>query len=261
MKSKKKSNAKKGIVAGLLALCLATGGVVAYHKTTMSASSNGRYIYSLLTKKYGFNGAQAAGIAANIYYESGYNPNAGGSCYGLVQWTGARKSSMRRYASSLGYRSSSIKGQVAYLVHELKTSERAAYSRIKATGNSASGAFRSGYAFCYYFERPANKVARSNQRGNYARRLYHSFGGAKAKGKTSHKRTVRRRRVSSRKHFKTGTYKTELTMTLRKGPSVNAGVKGIVRKGTKVKVKTIKNKKWAAYKGGYFSLKYSRRVK
>lgn len=260
MKSKKKNNFKKGIIAGLLSLCLASGGVVAYHKITTSASSNGRYIYSLLTTKYGFNGAQAAGITANIYYESGYNPNAGGSCYGLVQWTGARKSSMRRYASSLGYSSSSIKGQVAYLVHELKTSERAAYSRIKAASNTSSGAYKSGYAFCYYFERPANKVARSNQRGSYARRLFSSFGGSSAKGSTSKTKTTAKKSSSNKKYTK-GTYKVNLTMTLRTGPSVNSSVKGAVKSGTKVKVTKIKNKKWAAYKGGYFSLKYSTKVK
>lgn len=83
---------KKRIFALVMTLCLAIGAAAFAHGLTTSASSNGREIYNLLTTKYGFNGAQASGIVSNIYYESGFNPNAGGVCYGLVQWTGARKS-------------------------------------------------------------------------------------------------------------------------------------------------------------------------
>lgn len=253
---------KKKFVAFALALCMAFGlFTVAYRGVTTDATSGGRQIYNLLTQTYGFTGAQASGIVANIYYESGFNPNAGSVCYGLVQWTGSRKSAMRRYAAKLGYSGSSIKGQVAYLVHELKTSERAAYNRIKAASNTSSGAYTSGYAFCYYFERPANKVARSRQRGNKARTYFKTFGGASTKSST---KSTTKKSTSSSKTYTAGTYKLNLTMTLRTRPSVTSSVAGSLAKGTKVKVTTIKNKKWAkiTYKGKtrYFSLRYSTKI-
>lgn len=255
---------KKRIFALVLSLCLAIGAAAFAHGLTTSASSNGREIYNLLTTKYGFNGAQASGILANIYYESGFNPNAGGTCYGLVQWTGARKSAMRRYAGRLGYSGSSVKGQVAYLVHELKTSERAAYSRIKAASNTSSGAYTSGYAFCYYFERPANKLSRSRQRGSKARSFFASYNGSKSTGKTSKSTSSTSSKANTAKTYKAGTYKLRLTMTLRAQPSISSKAVGSIAKGKTVKVTTIKNKKWAAYKTNgktrYFSLKYATKV-
>ena len=256
---------KKKFVAIALTLCMAFGLFTAvYHGVTTDASSGGRQIYNLLTKTYGFNGAQASGIVANIYYESGFNPNAGGVCYGLVQWTGSRKSAMRRYAAKLGYSGSSIKGQVAYLVHELKTSERAAYNRIKSASNTSSGAYTSGYAFCYYFERPANKVYRSRQRGNKARSYFSSFGGASTKSSTKKVAKVSRKTSASSKTYKAGTYRLNLTMTVRTGASISSSVAGSLAKGMKVKVKSVKNGKWGkiSYKGKtrYISLKYSTRI-
>ena len=68
----------------------------------------------------------------------------------------------------------------------------------------------------------------------------------------------------SSKTYKPGTYKLRLTMTLRAKPSIYSSAVGSVAKGKKVKVTTIKNKKWAAYKVNgktkYFSLKYATKV-
>ena len=53
-------------------------------------------------------------------------------------------------------------------------------------------------------------------------------------------------------------------MTVRTGASISSSVAGSLAKGTKVKVKSVKNGKWGkiSYKGKtrYISLKYSTRI-
>lgn len=134
------------------------------------AASNKTAVYNSL-RKLGYSKAGAAGIMANIKYESNYNPRVGGACYGLVQWTGSRKSNLRRFCARKGYSSASVKGQVAFLDHELKTSYRGLYRSLK----SAKSASKAGYRFCYDFERPAARSSQSSRRASFASRLVRSL--------------------------------------------------------------------------------------
>lgn len=144
------------------------------HTYNTQARSNRAQVYSTL-RSLGYSKAASAGIMANIKYESGYNPRSGGVCYGLVQWTGGRKANLRRYCARKGLSSSSIKGQVKFLDHELKTSYRSVYRSIKGVSNSSSGAYKAAYKFCYDFERPAARSSASSRRASYARSLYRSL--------------------------------------------------------------------------------------
>ena len=79
-------------------------------------------IYNYLSKQ-GFNDAAICGILANIQHESGFDPNAlgdGGTSYGICQWHNERWNNLINYCNQNGLDSSSVDGQMSYLVWELK---------------------------------------------------------------------------------------------------------------------------------------------
>jgi LysM repeat protein len=116
----------------------------------------------------GLTRAQAAGIAGNLLFESGFNPNAvgdGGTSFGIAQWHNGRGAAMKAWTSSHGYSSTSFKGQLEYLWHELNGAESNALSKLRQT----SSPYDAGMAFCRYFERPAFI---NPARGNAAQRFF-----------------------------------------------------------------------------------------
>jgi len=163
---------KKSLVVILTLLMIFSVATTVTHTSEVSAASNKATVYKLL-QSYGYNKAACAGIMANIQAESSFNPNCkSGSCYGLCQWTGSRKSKLKAYARKNGMNYKSLKAQVAYLNYELKTSYKSVYKTLKSVSNSKSGAYKAAYKFCYSFERPASKAKRSKQRGAKARTMY-----------------------------------------------------------------------------------------
>ena len=156
------------VVVSLLALALLV--VLLF---PAGAASNKDRVFQSLTG-HGLNAAAACGVMANMEAESTFNPKAtsrGGS-YGLCQWTGSRKTNLINYCKKNGLDSSSVDGQVQFLLYELKTDYKSVYNKLKSVPNSADGAYTAGYRFCYDFERPANKSSRSQQRGNLAKNSY-----------------------------------------------------------------------------------------
>lgn len=226
----------------------------------VGAESNESKVFTLLISKYGYNNAAASGIMANIYHESSFNPRAvSGPSIGLCQWLGGRKSNMFSYAKSLGYSGYSVEGQVAFLDHELKTGYSSLYSELKSTSNTAQGAYSAAYNFCYKFERPANKAARSAQRGNSAKNTY--YPRYKDKGAVTNLESDSSAAADETSTYTRGTYQTRLAMNVRASANKNAKVVGYVSGGSSIKVLSVKNKKWGKikYNGktAYVSLKYS----
>lgn len=116
----------------------------------------------------GLSRAQAAGIAGNLLFESGFKPTAvgdGGTSFGIAQWHNGRGAAMKAWTSSHGYSTTSFKGQLDYLWHEMNGSESNALSKLKAT----SSPYDAGMAFQRYFERPA---VINPARGQAAARFY-----------------------------------------------------------------------------------------
>ena len=58
---------------------------------------------------------------------------------------------MKQWTAANGFSSTSFKGQLEYLWHELNNSESNALSKLRGTSN----AYDAGMSFCRYFERPA----------------------------------------------------------------------------------------------------------
>lgn len=154
-----------------MALVLAT--MVLCMVPSFAATSNKDKVYTALVKE-GLSSAAACGVMANIEKESNFNPSAGSTsgAYGLCQWTGNRRSNLFSFCNRNGYSSSSVEGQVAFLMYELRNSYSGVLNSLKSVANSADGAYNAGYRFCYDFERPANKGSRSSQRASVAKNSY-----------------------------------------------------------------------------------------
>lgn len=138
-----------------------------------SKYTNEQKCYLFFVKEMGLNTAAACGLLANIRKESNFNPTAGSSYYGLVQWGGNRKTNLKNYCASNGYDYTTLEGQLNFLAYELKQGySNTVLKTLKNVPNTAQGAYDAAYDFCYKFERPANKAAQSASRGALARDTY-----------------------------------------------------------------------------------------
>ena len=120
---------------------------------SLCEKSSGVEIAKYLISK-GYTTEHAAGIAGNIYVESGYKTGAigdSGTSYGLVQWHNERWDRLKEFCEKNNLDSSSVEGQLIYLDWELKTSEKKARTELMRTDTPSESA----YAFAKYFERPS----------------------------------------------------------------------------------------------------------
>ena len=143
--------------------------------------SNEEKCYKYFTETMKLNTAGACGIMANIKYESNFRPTIygdGGTSYGICQWHNTRFTNLKNYCSKNGYDYTSIEGQLHFLQYELESSYKSLTNYIRNVSNTSSGSYDAGYKFCYDFERPANKSAKSVQRGNYAKTYFNKYNGS-----------------------------------------------------------------------------------
>ena len=147
--------------------------IIYYKETTVCASSTEQIIYDFITNEMGYNAAVAVGFLANIYRESSFDPHAdNGYAYGLIQWEGSRRQDLINYCQNNGYDYTTVNGQLHFMQNELQTTEKKAASKLASITNDENGAYDAGYRICYYYERPANKAWKSNDRGNLAKETY-----------------------------------------------------------------------------------------
>lgn len=125
----------------------------------------------------GWTREQATGIAANLYSESGFDPNSrgdNGAAYGIAQWHAARQ---KEFARVFGHsiQSSTLEEQLQFVQYELtKGSYRAAGAAIHRAG-SAGAAAAAGSRF---YEQPRAADEAANHRAMLARRWYDQSVGA-----------------------------------------------------------------------------------
>lgn len=74
----------------------------------------------------------AIAVMANIRAESGFDPNAVNEigAYGMVQWLEPRTTNLKKWCRDNNYEHDSVDGQIAFCVHELKTSYRRIWDRL-----------------------------------------------------------------------------------------------------------------------------------
>jgi hypothetical protein len=121
------------------------------------------YFMTHLQKDFNLTPNQAAGIVANLWYESGGmhpNMNEGGHAgapssnmgqgYGVAQWTGSRKREFLDFAARNHMNPSSVEANYAFLKHELQTTHSDAIRAVKSTSTAKEATLK----FCNVFERP-----------------------------------------------------------------------------------------------------------
>ncbi len=175
------------------------GGMSTFSVTN---NSNESIIYNYLTEIAGYSTAQACGIMANLYCESGFistnlenyyepilgytdatyteavdngtytnfvNDSAG---YGLCQWTYyTRKQGLLDCAKENETSIGDIHMQLCYFSEEFVDSSAEIY--VKTAENTANGAYDAAYYFCEIFENPWQESDEvSKYRGNLARNTY-----------------------------------------------------------------------------------------
>ena len=122
------------------------------HDGSLGEKTDGITIATYLMKKK-YSKAQAAGIAGNLYVESGYKTGVigdNGTSYGLAQWHKTRWERLNEFCESEGLDPSEAESQLIYLDWELRTREKRAFKELMKTDTP----YDSAYAFSKYFERP-----------------------------------------------------------------------------------------------------------
>jgi len=170
----------------VLAAFVAAVMIIVVLPIAASAAGTVQTIYDFLITKMSLNSAAACGVLANIECESDFNYHLwgdNGTSYGICQWHNERLTNMKNYCAKNGLDWTSLEGQLYFLRYELVTNKSDTgyiIDKLAAVENNASGAYKAGYDWCYYFERPANKDAKSNSRGNLAKNTYWPVYGNKA---------------------------------------------------------------------------------
>lgn len=171
---------KKALTKVLLtAITLVIFAAIIPLSASASTNDNKSEVFQTLVNKLGLNPAAACGIMANIERESGFDPTVvvtdsnGLLSGGLCQWNGGRFSNLKTFCNNNGYSYLSIEGQMAYLKHEISSSYyNHIYSYLKSCPNTADGAYKAGWYWCYYFEIPSDRATKASQRGSNAQTKY-----------------------------------------------------------------------------------------
>lgn len=148
---------------------------------TYTGRSSEQEIFDFLIGTLNVNYATAVGIMANIYKESGFNPQAynpndlGAESYGICQWRSERLTALKSYCSNNGLDYTSTYGQLRYLQYELNNGESYAWSQMQGIENTQSGAYIAGYRWAQRFERCSqyyNGIDQFEQRGLLAQNTF-----------------------------------------------------------------------------------------
>lgn len=148
-------------------------------------------------KKQGFSDAGTAGIMANLYHESGYDPSikqiGGGPGRGLAQWGGPRFTALQNFARDRSKPWTDMQTQLDFLMHEMKTNHNASFIESFKTSTNA---YNSAATFENVFERP--KYNHNAQRGATANNIFNQRDQFNTPSKASEsEETTKKSNISS----------------------------------------------------------------
>jgi len=144
-------------------------------KVSVNNIGDGKKIIDFFVSK-GLTPEQAAGIAGNLYIESGFNTTIlgdGGMSYGLAQWHKERRTNLFNWAKSKNLDPKDFITQLKFLWKELNTTELSSLNKLRQTDSPSSAAA----SFAKNFERPASKDY--SARSGAAENIYSAYTGYK----------------------------------------------------------------------------------
>lgn len=148
-----------------------------YSRTGNASPSTNRigYVFGRLLE-LGYEPHIAAGLTGNLMQESGVSINTravgdNGNAFGMAQWNGPRRRAYLSYAQSRGKDPADLDTQIAFLHHELTTSESSAAARILAAPDAQTAARVASDAFW----RPG--IPHLSNRMGYADMVYRQYAG------------------------------------------------------------------------------------
>lgn len=128
-------------------------------------------------QKMGWSRAQAAGIAANLWKESLFNPKAvgdNGHAYGIGQWHEDRqKEFKKRFGTDI--RNSSLDQQLQFVDYEMRHGTEQRAGGMLAGAKTAAEA---GSIVARFYERPADSAGEAAKRAQIADSIYSGAPGA-----------------------------------------------------------------------------------
>lgn len=132
------------------------------------------YVFGKLLE-LGYEPHIAAGLVGNFMVESGPSLNSravgdGGAAFGIAQWND-RRPALFEFARKRGTNPDDLDTQIAFMHHELRTSEAAAWSKIR----TARSAEEAAELVSRYYERPG--IPHMGRRVGYARDVYGQYSG------------------------------------------------------------------------------------
>jgi len=146
----------------------------------LSAADAEAQIYSYLTSKMNYNNAVACGILANIECECSFNivlKEAGnGVGYGIIQWSGSRKTDLKNWCNKNGYAYNTLEGQLRFMMHEINNYSNTS-NVINNAPNTSVGAGEVASVFCYDYERPYYRDKVHGEYNAYGNKVGVNAGG------------------------------------------------------------------------------------
>ena len=109
----------------------------------------------------GFSDIEAAAIVGNMWAESTFKPTAKNSigAFGLLQWLGARKKELIKFAKSRGAKPGNLSTQLDFIKYELKDAYKGEYAYEQNMFNKAMSSGKDvmskAAGFAKFSERPA----------------------------------------------------------------------------------------------------------
>lgn len=128
----------------------------------------------------GLSRTQAYGVMGSLMGESGkglnenaHNPNDPGplGARGIAQWNQGRLAALKSFAAKKGTTWNNFKTQMDFVAHELTTTEKAAYNRVK----NATTVEQATKGFTFGYERPNAKYANLAGRIQHAKAVQNMF--------------------------------------------------------------------------------------
>ena len=154
------SQAKENAVDPLTYIKSSNPRVKASEISLVNGETNKETVCKTLTASNISNNGVAA-LMTNINSESSFNNNTvgdHGTSYGLCQWHNGRWDNLKnKYPDSW----KNIDSQLQFLLDELNSGYATLYNSLIMGNDSA---YQLTHDFCYYFERPSNKVTKCKQR-------------------------------------------------------------------------------------------------